>query len=325
MHSSLLFAAAVILFSACKKDDPQPSAPGGGGSGGSVTGNANISNWSPNIPYVDDAITFTGGPFPTAPNAITVTSNTLPLEIISNDGSTLVVRAPDGTEDDMVVWYSTVVIATATDTTELYPFYWKKRMNITFFADNLDELFNGQPARAGDSLRFNGSGFTTTGMSVTINGQAIATPIGVDSSFWCNMRFRVPLSLASGNDESVVTTAFLSATNADGRTDTLTIPFAPTPRMDVDQVVILGGGYSFDISEMANAAQVLNFQVQGRHLRSDLGWSLQGPSPVTGTLSVSGYPHTAGLTFDPTSMSPGTYTLIVGGLFGAQITFALVP
>ena len=32
----------------------------------------------------------------------------------------------------------------------------------------------------------------------------------------------------------MVTTAFLSATNADGRTDTLTISFAPTPRMDVD-------------------------------------------------------------------------------------------
>lgn len=325
MRSPLLLVLIALLFCACQKDDPAPSAPSGGGGGGTGTGSANISSWSPNKPYVDEAITFIGGPFPTTPNGITIASNNVPLEIISNNGTELVVRPPDGTEDNMVVFYSTVVIATATDTTELYPFYWKRRMNVTFFADNLDEIFNGQPARAGDSLRFNGSGFTTSGMTVSINGQPISSPIGVDSAFWCNMRFRVPLSLASGNDESVVTTALLTATNADGRTDTLTIPFAPTPRMNLYEVVLLGGGYTFDISEMSSGAQVLNFEVRGRHLRPNVNWSLQGPSPATGTLGVAGYPHTAGITLDPASMSPGNYTLSVGGFFGVNISFALVP
>jgi hypothetical protein len=139
------------------------------------------------------------------------------------------------------------------------------------------------------------------------------------------MRFRVPLSLASGNDESVVTTALLTATNVDGRTDTLSIPFAPTPRMELYEIVLLGGGYTFDISQMSSGAQVLNFEVRGRHLRPDQNWSLQGPSPVTGTLGVAGYPSTVGITLDPASMSPGTYTLSVGGLFGVNISFALVP
>lgn len=325
MRSSIPALSIMLFISACQKDDPSPGGATGGGTGGPGTGGGLISSWSPQKPYVDESITFVGGPFPTAPNAITITSNGLPLEIIGNTGTELVVQAPAGTENDMVVWYSTVVIATATDTAEIYPFHWKKRMDVTFFADNLDEIFNGQPARAGDSLRFNGSGFTTSGMTVSINGQPITTPVGVDSSFWCNMRFRVPLSLASGNDESVVTPALLTATNADGRTDTLTFAFAPTPRMDLYEIILVGGGYTFDISDMSSGAQVLNFEVRGRHLRSDVNWSLQGPSPASGTLGVGGYPNTAALTVDPASMAPGTYTLSVGGFFGVHIGFALVP
>jgi hypothetical protein len=65
----LLSLTLLLLATACKKDDDDTANPSGGGNnGGGGGGNIGadlITSWSPLVPYRDQVVTFTGGPFNT--------------------------------------------------------------------------------------------------------------------------------------------------------------------------------------------------------------------------------------------------------------------
>jgi hypothetical protein len=323
----LLSFLALSLIVSCKKDDDNgPSGNGGGGGGGTDTtgtnGNGLVTSWSPMKPYPDDVITLIGGPFNTnvAQNSVVSGDD---FDIISVSSTQLVVQPPAGWSPN-TGGFSTIYIQSGTVADTLYPFYWKRPFNLMSFENNLDDWWVGAPARPGDSVMFNFTGATYSGMSVSINGQPIPGPFTVDSAFYCTVAFRIPVSMGSGDDENETTTTLMSATNADGRTDTLTIGWAPTPDMEVFGVEIMGGGTTFDQSDMIGLGQVLNIRVHGKYMHSTAPWTLSGPSPASGTLGVGGYPDEAFVVVNPVSMSPGAYTFGVQGI-GNSVSFSIVP
>ena len=317
-------AAALLMVGGCKKDDDYP-APSGGGGGTDTTGNGGsglVTSYSPAKPYPDDAVTFTGGPFNTNMAQNSVVSQSQNFNILSVSTTQLVAQPPPGWSPN-TGGFSTIFIQSGTGADTLYPVYWKRPFNLMHFEDNLDDWWSGAPTRAGDSVVFNFTGATPSGMSMSLNGQSIPGPFAVDSAFYCTVSFRMPVAFGSGTDENETTTALLSATNADGKTDTLTIVWAPTPDMEVFGLELLGGGLTFDLSEMNANGQVLNFRVFGKYLHSDQPWTLSGPSATNGTLGVGGYPDEAFIVINPISMQPGSYTLGINGTFNSY-SFTLV-
>lgn len=323
---NLALWTVLLLTASCKKDDDNAPSPGGGGGGTDTTGTNGdglVTSWSPLKPYPDDVITLTGGPFNTTVAQNTVVSQSQNFDIISVSSTQLVVQPPPNWAPN-TGGFSTIYIQSGTGADTLYPVYWKRRMNVISMEDNLDDFNFGAPARPGDSIVVYGSGFTPTGMSVNINGEAMPGPFFVDSAFYSRVLFRIPVSMGVGYDESAVTDAFLSVTNGDGRTDTLTIGWAPSPDMEIYGLELVGGGSVFDLSDMNGNGLVLNFRVFGKYLHAGRAWTLTGPSPATGSWGTGNYGSEAFIVINPISMQTGFYTLSLDGTFYAY-SFTLVP
>jgi hypothetical protein len=321
-HSTLITISIALLLSACEKDDNAPSSSSGTPNGG-TPGTGLIASWSPVKPYPDETITLTGGPFNTDPAENIVTAWATVLNVLSVSSTQLVVQAPS-TFVPSTGGYTNLIVTSGSNADTIPYLYWKRPMNLLFLEDNLDQTFSGQPARAGDSVEFQGYGFTPSSMSVSLDNTPFTGPLGIDSSFYGQLRFRIPLTTASGYDESTMSTLFVTATNADGRIDTLTIPFAPTPDMRLNGIELIGGGTVFSLAQLNGGGQVLNFRVHGRYLHATAPWVLIGPSPTSGTLGVSGYPNEAFVVVNPVSMSPGAYSLSLSGTF-MSYEFTLTP
>ncbi|MFZ1687273.1 MAG: IPT/TIG domain-containing protein [Flavobacteriales bacterium] len=324
----LALLAISLVITSCKKEDDPPPANGGGGTGGGPNGIGLITSWSPVKPYPDDDITLTGSGFDTdlADNTVTVVGQ--PFTIVSASSTQLVVRPPQDFASQLPVGsFGTLLLESGASADTIYPLYYKRPMTLLGFDNNLDEWWVGAPPRVGDSVQYNAIGCTLQGMSVSFNGAA-ATEIDVDSAYYCLIRFRMPLSLAVGNDETAFTTMVMTATNSDGRTDTLTQQVASSPHMVIADVELLNGAGPFDISDMNSNGDVLNFRVSGRYLKSCAQWELSGPSPTTGTLGVGGFPSEAFIVFSPLSMVAGNYQIVVldcdGGGMGITFAFTLV-
>jgi hypothetical protein len=327
MRRQLLAALALIVISAaCKKEDDNAPPSNGGGGGPDTTGTGGsglITGWSPISPYRDQEVTFIGGPFNTNPAQNSITAWGEPFDIISVS-STQIVAVPGPNMQTAVPGYNSVIITSGSAVDTIPYVYWRRPFDLLHFEDNLDDWVFGAPPRPGDSVVFNCISATFAGMSVSINGQNIPGPFAVDSAYYCTLGFRIPVTMGTGTDESEITTALLSATNADGRTDTLTIGWAPTPDMEIFDLQLLGGGSTFDLSDMNGGAQVLNFMVVGKYLHPNSPWVLSGPSPAGGTYGSASYPNEAFIVVNPISMQPGNYTLALTGMMESY-SFSLVP
>lgn len=315
-HLPIALCCAVLLIACKKEDEPAPSSGGGGGGGTGNNGSGLVTSWSPVKPYYEDAITLNGGPFNIDVAQNSVVSLGDDFDIVSVSSTQLVVRAP---ENFLPVGglVSSLFINSGGGLDTIHAMNWKRTMNLLSLADNLDDGLSAAPGRPGDSLVFDGSGFTTSGMSLSVDGQGIPGPIAVDSSLLCTMSFRVPVSLGQGEDESVITTATLIATNADGRSDTITFPWGASPDEEVFNIELEGGGVFFDQSDMVGNGLVFNFKVNGRYLFTSTPWTLWGPGAgqqaASGALGVGGYPNEAWIVIDPASLALGTYQLNVEG------------
>lgn len=307
--------AMLILVAACKKDDDDTANPGGGGNnGGGNVGADLITSWSPLVPYRDQVVTFNGGPFNTdmAQNSITAWGE--PFEVISVT-STQITARPGPDMQTAVPGYNSVIITSGNAVDTIPYVYWKRPFDLMFLEDNLDDIYSGAPSRPGDRSVFRCISATTTGMSISVNGQAITDAITVDSGYYCTLTFRIPVSMGTGDDESQQTTALLSATNGDGRTDTLTIGWAPTPDMEVYGLELVGGGSSFDLSDMISNGQVLNFRVYGNYLHAGQPWTLTGPSGTVGVWGTGNYGSESFIVINPVSLQDGYYVLSLDGTF----------
>lgn len=324
---TIILLSTLTILSSCKKDDDNTPSAGGGNGGGTDTtgtnGNGLVTSWSPVNPYRDQEVTFTGGPFNTDPAQNTITAWGEPFEILTVS-STQIIARPGPNMQTAVPGYNSVIITSGNAVDTIPYLYWKRPFNLLHFEDNLDDWIFGAPPRPGDSVVFNFISATNTGMSISINGQSMPGPFAVDSNFYCTVAFRIPVSMGVGSDESVVTTALMSATNADGRTDTLTIGWAPTPDMEIFGLELIGGGSTFDLSEMIGGGQVLNFRVYGKYLHSGQTWTLTGPSGTVGAWGTGNYGNEAFIVINPISMSAGTYNLWIDGTF-IGYGFTLVP
>jgi len=305
----------LILAAACKKDDDDTANPGGGGNnGGGNVGADLITSWSPLVPYRDQVVTFNGGPFNTdmAQNSITAWGE--PFDVISVT-STQITARPGPDMQTAVPGYNSVIITSGNAVDTIPYVYWKRPFDLMFLEDNLDDIYSGAPSRPGDRSVFRCISATTTGMSISVNGQAITDAITVDSGYYCTLTFRIPVSMGTGDDESQQTTALLSATNGDGRTDTLTIGWAPTPDMEVYGLELVGGGSSFDLSDMISNGQVLNFRVYGNYLHAGQPWTLTGPSGTVGVWGTGNYGSESFIVINPVSLQDGYYVLSLDGTF----------
>ena len=307
--------AMLILVAACKKDDDDTANPGGGGNnGGGNVGADLITSWSPLVPYRDQVVTFNGGPFNTdmAQNSITAWGE--PFDVISVT-STQITARPGPDMQTAVPGYNSVIITSGNAVDTIPYVYWKRPFDLMFLEDNLDDIYSGAPSRPGDRSVFRCISATTTGMSISVNGQAITDAITVDSGYYCTLTFRIPVSMGTGDDENQQTTTLLSATNGDGRTDTLTIGWAPTPDMEVYGLELVGGGSSFDLSDMISNGQVLNFRVYGNYLHAGQPWTLTGPSGTVGVWGTGNYGSESFIVINPVSLQDGYYVLSLDGTF----------
>jgi len=313
----LLSLTILLLATACKKDNDDTANPSSGGNNGGGGGNVGadlITSWSPVVPYRDQVVTFTGGPFNTdiAQNSITAWGE--PFEVLTVT-STQITARPGPNMDTAVPGYNSVIITSGNAVDTIPYVYWKRPFNLMFLEDNLDDGISGAPARPGDRIVVRCISATASGMSVSVNGQSITDPITVDSGYYCTLTFRIPVSMGTGDDESTLTTALLSATNGDGRTDTLTIGWAPTPDMEVYGLELVGGGSSFDLSDMISNGQVLNFRVYGNYLHAGQPWTLTGPSGTVGVWGTGNYGSESFIVINPVSLQDGYYVLSLDGTF----------
>lgn len=315
---AIICFTALAVVSSCKKDDDTASPSGGGnnggGGGGGPVGGELVTSWSPLVPYRDEVVTFTGGPFNTDITQNSIIAYGEPFEIISVD-STQIVARPGPDMNTAVPGYNTVIVTSGNVVDTIPYIYWKRPFRLLFLEDNLDDNISGAPARPGDRVEVRCISATLQGMSASINGHPIPGEITVDSNYYCIITFRIPVSMGSGTDESEHTTALLSATNGDGRTDTLTIGWAPTPDMQIYDLDLVGGGSVFDLSEMNGNGQVLNFQVTGEYLHNGQSWTLTGPSGTTGSWGSGNYGSVAPIVINPVSMQEGSYVLSLDGTF----------
>lgn len=318
MRTTLLLVACCLLVTSCKKDDDTPSpTTGGNNAGGGGSGNVGadlVDSWSPLVPYRDQEVIFSGGPFNTDPAENSITAWGEPFEILAVSETQITAR-PGPNMDTAVPGYNSVIITSGNAVDTIPYVYWKRPFNLLFLEDNLDDFISGAPARPGDRVSFRCISATSSGMSASVNGQNIPGEITVDSSYYCIITFRIPVSLGTGSDESERTTTLLQATNADGRTDTLTIGWAPTPDMEIGALELVGGGSSFDIGDMIGNGQVLNFRVAGTYLHNDQPWTLTGPSGTVGTWGTGDYGNEAFIVINPVSMQEGYYVLSLDGTF----------
>ncbi len=316
MRHRLSIAIALVLLFGCKKeDDNAPPSGGGGGTDTTGTGGSGlVASMNPMKPYPDDEITFTGGPFNTIVAQNSVVSLSEDFDILSVSSTQLVAKPPTGWSPTTGS-YSTIYIQSGTAADTLYPVYWKRPLNIITMEDDLDDWIFGAPARPGDSIVVYGSGFTPNGMSASINGVPMPGPFFVDSAHYGRVHFRVPVSMGTGSDESVNIPALLSVTNADGRNDTVSIGWGPTPDMEIFGLELLGGGSTFDLGDMIGGGQVLNFRAYGKYLHPGTGWTLTGPSPAAGTYGGASYPNESFIMINPVSMQEGSYVFSLDGTF----------
>lgn len=326
MRASYIAPLAIaLLVASCQKDDDTPPTSGGGGNGVDTTGNNGsglVVSWSPINPYRDQEVTFTGGPFNTDPAANNITAWGEPFDILSVT-STQIVARPGPNMQTAVPGYNSVIINSGNAADTIPYVYWKRPFDLLHFEDNLDDWIFGAPSRPGDSVVFNCISATYEGMSVNINGQSMPGPFAVDSAFYCTIAFRIPVSMGVGTDESTTTIAFLTATNGDGRTDTLTIGWAPTPDMEIFGLELIGGGSTFDLSDMNGLGQVLNFRVYGKYLHNNQSWTLTGPSGTVGAWGTGDYGNESFIVINPISMQEGAYALSLDGSFHSY-AFSLV-
>lgn len=286
-----------------------------------VVGTTAVATWAPTslpvdplVPYRDQVVTFNGGPFNTdmAQNSITAWGE--PFDVISVT-STQIAARPGPDMQTAVPGYNNVIITSGNAVDTIPYVYWKRPFDLMFLEDNLDDIYSGAPSRPGDRSVFRCISATTTGMSISVNGQAITDAIAVDSGYYCTLTFRIPVSMGTGDDESQQTTALLSATNGDGRTDTLTIGWSPTPDMEVYGLELVGGGSSFDLSDMISNGQVLNFRVYGNYLHAGQPWTLTGPSGTVGVWGTGNYGSESFIVINPVSLQDGYYVLSLDGTF----------
>jgi hypothetical protein len=318
MRASFIAPLAIaLLVASCQKDDDTPPSSGGGGNGVDTTGNNGtglVVSWSPVRPYTDQEITFTGGPFSTNMAQNSVVSQSQAFTILSVTTTQLVAQPPPGWSAN-TGGFSTIFIQSGSAADTLYPVYWKRPFNVLHFEDNLDDWIFGAPSRPGDSVVFNCISATYEGMSVSINGQSMPGPFAVDSAFYCTIAFRIPVSMGVGSDESTTTNAFLTATNGDGSTDTLTIGWAPTPDMEIFGLELIGGGSTFDLGDMIGNGHVLNFRVYGKYLHNNQSWTLTGPSGTVGAWGTADYGTESFIVINPISLQAGYYVLSLNGTF----------
>jgi hypothetical protein len=326
----LLLAAGLLMVSSCKKEDDDdnnnnqnpptndtiPDNP-------PPTGDSLVTSWSPAMPYPDDDITFYGGPFATAAGATTVNCLNREFEILSVTATQLKVRPPADFADDIpVASAGNFHIQSGNNADTLAWFRFKRPLEIRSFVDNVDQPFSAAPARVADSVVYEGSGFTLTGMTVKLNGINCG-PVTVDSAYYGLIGFRIPLSMAFGSNETDLTDGTLTVTNGDGKSYSTTISYAPTPDMQINGFELAGlSGGTLSISEMMSNGLVLNFRIHGRYLNSSAQWTLNGPSPATGNLSNS-YNAEQYVVMSPGSMQTGFYTFNVSQGFGS-LSFTLI-
>ena len=322
-HHLALLTIMLIALTGCKKDKTPPSGGGGSGGTGGTGGGGLVTSWSPVVPYPDDVVTFTGGPFNTTPGQTSIMVVNEPFEILDITATQITARPPL----DMFIaagGYNAPIITNGGVVDTIPYMFWKRPLELMSLLDNVDQFISGAVSRAGDSLVFRATGCTPGGMSLSLDGVNIPGPLAVDSDYICTIAFRLPVQFGTGSDETFITTAELRATNGDGRTHTLEIPYAPTPDMRIDGLELLGGGNLSSISALSSNGLVLNFRVYGRYLNALAPWTLSGPAPASGTLGVGGYPSEVPIVLIPGSMQPGTYILSVEGA-GNLYAFTLTP
>jgi len=321
----LLLASGLLLLASCKKDEddnnnqnppPNDTIP----DNPPPEGNSLVTSWSPAIPYPDDDITFYGGPFQTTAGATTVNCLNREFVILSVTSNQLKVRPPADFADDIpAASAGNFHIQNGNNADTLAWFSFKRPLEIRSFEDNVDQPIWPSPARVADSVVFEGSGFTLSGMTVRLNGTDCG-PVTVDSAYYGLIGFRIPLSMASGSNEADLNDGTLTVTNADGKSYATTISYAPTPDMQIQGVELMGS-VSMSISQLMSNGQVLNFRIYGRYLNASAQWNLSGPSPASGNL-VENYSSDQFIVMSPGSMQPGNYTFSVSQSV-AQMSFTL--
>ncbi|MBS1975353.1 MAG: IPT/TIG domain-containing protein, partial [Bacteroidetes bacterium] len=313
----------ICWFAACKKTNSNPSGNGGnGGNNGGQSDTLSVTSFSPAHPYSTDEVTITGTGFNPDKTKDSIYFNTADARNFGTGYATITqasatqikfIMPPDSVtgfmdlagDDDGVVDIKVIANGKSKLITKAIKFKMKCQLYGISIPANLPDY-----PRPDDTLFVEGRGWSLTGTSLSINGQAMNLS-RIDSSqvccgnyatWWFGYTFLPKTFFGEINNEDTTKLIPATVTNADGSTDQKMIPFFLSPMMRIDSITIPGAtfvpsiGYEISKNQVMSSGGNLNVAVFGKNLKS---WTIATFGKSDGftattisqtSLGVSGFP-----------------------------------
>ncbi len=270
---------AVLLLSACQQKNGSNPVDNNNNTNNNnnntTTDTLKVTSYSPLNPYFEDEFTINGTGFDSDKSKDTVyfyssfALGNLPATIITASSTQLKVNIPTDLNQYLsaLQYYANFRVLTHGKNFDVTKIPLKRSLELLSLNDILLYRTANLPPRAGDSTHIRGSGFTLSGMTITIQGKQLSI-LAVDSSYWCDGYFNLPNNIFGEElDESVLDSFQVKITNKDGRTYTKNISFYTSPTMSVTGVSTPEQRYS--LSELNSLGGVVNVTVTGKNLKAD--------------------------------------------------------
>lgn len=315
-RSFFISILSILFFFACTKNNGGGTGNNGGGNSGNGGGGGNkdslsVTGFTPLNPYVDDTLTLTGTGFNTDKTKDTVLFNQQPAHLISATSTRIVLTFPP--ENNMALTICNCATLKVSANGKVYYYLYGivfKRTLLLGVVTDLD-YHNVNVGRPADSLVFSGTGFTTRGLSINIDGTFLKG-ITVDSGYNTAARVRLPkLIFGENNNDTASANKNVIITNADGKTTQKILPFALSPVMQVFNMQSDQPAYS--IAALNGSGGKISVHIYGANLKSDASVHLDGASTVqiNNPLQVSGFPDSTTVQYGTAGLSTGNYQVSV--------------
>ena len=294
---SLSVALCILVFSCSKNSGSNPNPPGVGGGGGS--NGLTVTSFTPSNPYPDDEFIINGTGFNANAALDTVEfgrltdnahiilwhdgiSNEWPslCTVISASTTQLKVKAVNPAVLDFYSYDYTPASSVAAAMvrtggksviTSIIPF--KRFMQPPSIRDADNDTQVGTP---NDSLEINGSGFSRTGLTASIDGISLSS-FKVDSITPAIRRITLRLPKAffgTTNDETLIQSKTVVVTNPDGKSVKRDCNFFISPKMKVTSMQTANPTYSHDALVISGG--VIGIIINGACLKNDAILKIDG-------------------------------------------------
>jgi IPT/TIG domain-containing protein len=333
-----LGALALLSLAGCKKNSI--NSTNGGGNNGGGGDSLSVSSFSPQHPYSTDEITITGTGFNPDKTKDSIYFNTQDALNFGTGYATITqasatqlkfVMPPDSVTGFMNVFGSDdglvdiKVIANGKSRSIPQALKFKMDCQLRSMSIPANTIIYPRPA---DSCIVIGRGWSKTGTSLSVNGQAVSL-VNVDStteccgyysSYWFGHAYLPKTFFGEINNQDSTKLIPVTVTNAEGRTAKKMILCFLSPIMRLDTIDLPGYpfvssvGYKVSLAQLNAGGGSLSIRMVGKNLKNTGVIVINGSDGSSSQigLGVSGFPDNAVVQLGPGALKVGyTYSAIL--------------